>query len=380
MPHVGPVQRIALPLLSKRTLLGASLLAMLCAALPQQQAHAQGPRNFATLAMVAEPQTLDPMASTADLVGTIMQHVYETLYTFDAKWNVVPMLAEGMPKISADGKTYAITLAQGRDAAQRPRAHGRRRGRQPAALDGTVAARQGRGQGNRQPQGQGPAGHRHRAEGALRAAAVAARAAQRHGRHHGQGLHRLAAEGLRRHRPLQVQGAPPRPVRAAHALRQVRRAQGARERLRRQARGGHRRAALRARAQRQHARRRCAGRPVRLCRPAAGGSAAAAGEVGRQDRADHDALVRLPVPRAQHQGRRGRQPAGAPGDPGRAGRGRDARGRLRRHALLRGRGQPLSQGLAVLLDRRRRPVQPAQRRQGQGPRPRPATRASPCAC
>jgi hypothetical protein len=130
-------------------------------------------------------------------------------------------------------------IAPRRDAAQRPRAHGRRRGRQPAALDGTVAARQGRGQGNRQPQGQGPAGHRHRAEGTLRAAAVAARAAQRHGRHHGQGLHRLAAEGVRGHRPLQVQGAPPRPVRAAHALRQVRRAQGARERLRRQARSGH---------------------------------------------------------------------------------------------------------------------------------------------
>ena len=40
--------------------------------------------------MIAEPQTLDPMGSTADLVGTIMQHVYEPLYTFDAKWNVVP--------------------------------------------------------------------------------------------------------------------------------------------------------------------------------------------------------------------------------------------------------------------------------------------------
>src|SRR4051794_592500 len=90
MPHAanaGLVQR--LPTLSKRSLLGASLLAMLCAALPQHEAHAQGPRNFATLAMVAEPQTLDPMASTADLVGTIMQHVYETLYIFDAKWNVV---------------------------------------------------------------------------------------------------------------------------------------------------------------------------------------------------------------------------------------------------------------------------------------------------
>jgi len=76
-------------------------------------ALAQAPRNFATLAMVAEPQTLDPMASTADLVGTIMQHVFEPLYTFDAKWNVVPMLAEAMPKISADGKTYSISLRKG---------------------------------------------------------------------------------------------------------------------------------------------------------------------------------------------------------------------------------------------------------------------------
>lgn len=74
---------------------------------------AQQGRNHATLAMVAEPPTLDPMISTADLVTTIMQHVYETLYTFDANWNVVPMLAETLPKVSADGKTYQITLRRG---------------------------------------------------------------------------------------------------------------------------------------------------------------------------------------------------------------------------------------------------------------------------
>jgi peptide/nickel transport system substrate-binding protein len=94
----------------RRTVLAASLLAATVGMVPA--AHAQS-RAYATLAMVAEPQTLDPMASTADLVGTIMQHVYETLYTFDAKWNVVPMLAEGQPKISADGKQYAITLRRG---------------------------------------------------------------------------------------------------------------------------------------------------------------------------------------------------------------------------------------------------------------------------
>ena len=89
--------------LSRRNLL-ALPLALGVPGLPFAAA-AQGSRSALNLAMVAEPQTLDPMASTADLVGTIMQHVYETLYTFDAKWNVVPMLAEAMPKVSADGKT-----------------------------------------------------------------------------------------------------------------------------------------------------------------------------------------------------------------------------------------------------------------------------------
>ena len=63
--------------------------------------------------VITEPQTLDPMGTTADLVGTIMQHVYEPLYTFDAKWNVVPMLAEGLPKVSKDGLTHTITLRKG---------------------------------------------------------------------------------------------------------------------------------------------------------------------------------------------------------------------------------------------------------------------------
>ena len=83
-------------------------------ALFQLAVQGQTPAKSAlNLAMVAEPSTLDPMASTADLVGTIMQHVYEPLYTFDANWKMVPMLAEGMPKISADGKKYNITLRKG---------------------------------------------------------------------------------------------------------------------------------------------------------------------------------------------------------------------------------------------------------------------------
>src|SRR5215207_1677079 len=108
-----PGCRSGQPSYSKRSLLGACLLGLAGLSVVPAPVQAQGARNFATLAMVAEPQTLDPMASTADLVGTIMQHVYEPLYTFDAKWNVVPMLAEAMPKISADGKTYAVPLRKG---------------------------------------------------------------------------------------------------------------------------------------------------------------------------------------------------------------------------------------------------------------------------
>jgi peptide/nickel transport system substrate-binding protein len=95
-----------------RRLLVPALLAGAAMAVPLS-GQAQAGNAALNLAMVAEPQTLDPMTTTADLVATIMQHVYEPLYTFDAKWNVVPMLAEALPKVSADGKLYSITLRAG---------------------------------------------------------------------------------------------------------------------------------------------------------------------------------------------------------------------------------------------------------------------------
>lgn len=81
-------------------------------ALPVGSVLAQSAQSL-NLAMIGEPQTLDPMASTADLVSTIMMHVYESLYTFDADLNAKPMLAVGMPKVSADGKLYEIEIRKG---------------------------------------------------------------------------------------------------------------------------------------------------------------------------------------------------------------------------------------------------------------------------
>ena len=86
--------------------LGVSAAVMPMAAMAQST-------SSANLAMVGEPQSLDPMASTADLVGTIMQHVYEPLFTFDANWATQPMLAAALPAVSADGKTYTIELRKG---------------------------------------------------------------------------------------------------------------------------------------------------------------------------------------------------------------------------------------------------------------------------
>ncbi len=65
------------------------------------------------VATIGEPPTLDPMASTADLVGIVTQHIFETLYTFDKEWKTTPLLAESLPEISADGKTYTIKLRAG---------------------------------------------------------------------------------------------------------------------------------------------------------------------------------------------------------------------------------------------------------------------------
>jgi peptide/nickel transport system substrate-binding protein len=58
------------------------------------------------------PAGARPEASTRSR-HIISQHFYETLYTFDANWAVQPMLAVGMPTVSADGKTYTIELRKG---------------------------------------------------------------------------------------------------------------------------------------------------------------------------------------------------------------------------------------------------------------------------
>ncbi|MFO1329432.1 MAG: ABC transporter substrate-binding protein [Rubrivivax sp.] len=100
MPAVSIRRRSALAAAAVAPLAGPSMV------------FGQG-RSALNLAMIGEPPTLDVQSTPADLVCIIMQHVFETLYTFDAKSALVPMLADTMPKVSADGKSYAIALRKG---------------------------------------------------------------------------------------------------------------------------------------------------------------------------------------------------------------------------------------------------------------------------
>jgi peptide/nickel transport system substrate-binding protein len=90
----------------------AFLLATALVAMPGYM-MAQEKGGVINVATIGEPPTLDPMVSTADLVGIVTQHIFETLYTFDKNWKVTPLLADSLPDISADGKTYTIKLRTG---------------------------------------------------------------------------------------------------------------------------------------------------------------------------------------------------------------------------------------------------------------------------
>ncbi|MEK1851633.1 MAG: ABC transporter substrate-binding protein, partial [Phyllobacterium sp.] len=88
-------------------LLSSALIAL------NPSAFAQSKGGVINVATIGEPPTLDAMASTADLVGIVSQHIFETLYTFDKSWNVTPLLAASLPEISPDGKVYTIKLRTG---------------------------------------------------------------------------------------------------------------------------------------------------------------------------------------------------------------------------------------------------------------------------
>jgi peptide/nickel transport system substrate-binding protein len=93
-------------------LLGLAVLPVLIVGLG---ADAQAPRKGGVLRVgnLGEPPTLDAHWTTATLTEVLTNHLYEGLYALDDGYRPVPMLAEAMPTVSADGLTYTIKLRQG---------------------------------------------------------------------------------------------------------------------------------------------------------------------------------------------------------------------------------------------------------------------------
>jgi peptide/nickel transport system substrate-binding protein len=72
------------------------------------------PKSGGTLriANVGEPPSIDAHWTTATIVSIICHHYLEPLFTFDDKYNIIPMLAESY-KVTGAGKIYTIKLRQG---------------------------------------------------------------------------------------------------------------------------------------------------------------------------------------------------------------------------------------------------------------------------
>ena len=96
--------------LNRRTFLAASAGAT---ALAVGGNPALGAEGGITIAETFDPPGLDPTVNSVDLVSTITENVFETLYAFDAQWQPAPLLASGSTGVSPDGKTVTIPLRTG---------------------------------------------------------------------------------------------------------------------------------------------------------------------------------------------------------------------------------------------------------------------------
>ncbi|MHA1565848.1 MAG: ABC transporter substrate-binding protein, partial [Alphaproteobacteria bacterium] len=72
-------------------------------------AMAEGTLRYAT---IGEPPSLDIQVGTATIASTIAQHMFETLYAFDADYKPQPLLASG-DSVEDGGKTLVISLREG---------------------------------------------------------------------------------------------------------------------------------------------------------------------------------------------------------------------------------------------------------------------------
>jgi peptide/nickel transport system substrate-binding protein len=100
------MERLASP--ERRLVIAGGLSAML--PLGEARAQTNAGTSVLNIATVGEPSTLDPMADTSGLLSELLQPMFELLYIFTPSLQLVPVLASGMPTISADGTQYTVPL------------------------------------------------------------------------------------------------------------------------------------------------------------------------------------------------------------------------------------------------------------------------------
>ncbi len=109
-----PISAIVPGMTTRRALL-LSLLTLAVTTLPAGPAPAQEtPRGGGVLkaAMIGEPPTLDLHWTTAVITQEITFHIYESLFTYDAGFAPIPMLARSYT-VTPDGRRYTFTLRRG---------------------------------------------------------------------------------------------------------------------------------------------------------------------------------------------------------------------------------------------------------------------------
>jgi peptide/nickel transport system substrate-binding protein len=93
-----------------------ALIALFCSttSVDAQPPSPEQPRFGGVLkvAMPGEPPSLDPQRTSTIMTNQIMQHVFETLYTIDSDWSLLPHLAAGHT-VTDGGRQYTITLRRG---------------------------------------------------------------------------------------------------------------------------------------------------------------------------------------------------------------------------------------------------------------------------
>src|ERR1700677_4389741 len=74
-------------------------------------ARADGPKTV-TFVPHADLASIDPVWTTADITRNFSLAVYDTLYGYDAEFNVQPQMVDGA-KTENDGKLWELTLRDG---------------------------------------------------------------------------------------------------------------------------------------------------------------------------------------------------------------------------------------------------------------------------